>query len=65
LKKYAQVKKEMDEKVKFKLMDLYNGLKKAGIPGEKAKDMAISKVCKECEKEKVEVLRIWNLVHKC
>ena len=65
LKKYAQVKKQLDEKLKFKLMDVYNGLKRAGINGEKAKEMAISKVCKEDEKERSEVLRIWNLVHKC
>jgi len=65
LKKYAQVKKQLDEKLKFKLMDIYNSLKRAGINGDKAKEMAISKICKEDEKERSEILRIWNLVHKC
>jgi len=64
LKKYAQMKKQLDEKLKFKLMNLYNSLKRAGFNGEKAKEMAIEKVCKEDSKERSEVLRIWNLVHK-
>lgn len=64
LKKYVQLKKNMDEKIRFKLMDLYNGLKSAGVKGDKAREMAISKICKENEKERTDVLRIWNLIHK-
>lgn len=64
LKKYAQVKKQVDEKIKFSLMDVYNSLKRAGISGEKAKEMAIGKMCKEHSKDRPEILRIWNLVHK-
>ena len=64
LKKYAQIKKTNDKNIQFKLLDLFNALKKAGIKAEKAKDMAINKISIEFNKTKTEILRVWNISQK-
>lgn len=64
LKKYSEVKKQVDEKAKFALINLYNSLKKSGFNGEKAKKSAIKKISTEFDKSEQEVTRIWNISFK-
>lgn len=61
-KKYSEIKKNVDEKIRFQLINLFNSFKRIGFDYNKAKSNAISKTSKEFEKDKLEVTRIWNLL---
>lgn len=62
--KYSQQAKAINEQLKFKLIDLFNSLKRAGFSPEKAKTMAISKLATESKKDKSEIQRIWSIAMK-
>lgn len=60
-KKYSETKKQVDEKIKFQLVSLFNSFKKVGFDYDKAKSNAIIKVATEFKVDKLETTRIFNL----
>ncbi len=60
-KKYSETKKQVDEKLKFQLISLFNSFKKVGFDYDKAKSNSIAKVSKEFNVDKLEATRIFNL----